>query len=270
MIQILKRALKNSLDDARRNLILFLPEAVYFLFMSISLAAAVAVTGVLPVLQGMADQPDVVIEETLRTFFADNAAKIFATFIVFFFANFVVGSSLEAMKLGLVAAIIKKKKADFALLLASRKYTFKIIGVRFLQFILYLASVAAGVIAFILIYKLNPKLAFGVGAAVSVAGFFVIYLGLFYTYPNIYLKNSSVADSLKESNKYFMKNRKIVLKTALTSFAVIILVNILMAILDKITMEKASLLFSLLSYFAITVYIPLFVFHTFEGKAKQR
>lgn len=270
MIQILKKALKNSLDDARGNLILFLPEAVYFLFMSISLAVAVAVTGVLPVLQVLMDQPDAVIEEALRNFISDNIAKIWVTSLVFFLANFVVGSSLEAMKLGLVAAIIKKKKADFALLLASRKYTLKIIGVRFLQFILYMASVAAGVIAFILIYKLNPKLAFGVGTAISVAGFFVIYLSLFYTYPNLYLKSLGAVDSLKESNRYFMKDRKIVLKTALTSFAVILLVNILMAILDKLTMEKASLLFSLLSYFVITIYIPLFVFHTFEARPRRQ
>jgi len=270
VIQIIKKALKNSLDDLRRNSILFLPEVVYFLFLSISIAVAVAFTGILPVLQSIADQPDIVIEEALLNFFADNAAKIFATFIVFFFANFVVGSSLEAMKLGLVAAIIKKKKADFALLLASRRYTFKIIGVRLLQFILYMASIVIGVVAFLLLYKLNPQLAFGVGTAVSVAGFFVIYLSLFYTYPYLYLKNLRAADSLKESNKYFMKNKKMVLKIALTSFAVILLVNILMAVLDKVTMEKASFVFSLLSYFVITIYMPLFVFHTFEGKTKRQ
>ena len=270
MIPIIKKALKNSLDDARRNTILFLPEVVYFLFLSISIAVAVAFTGILPVLQSIADQPDTVIEEALRTFFVDNLARVFTTSLVFLFANFVVGSSLEAMKLGLVAAIIKKKKADFALLLASRRYTLKIISVRLLQFILYMAAVAAGAIAFILIYNLNPKLAFGAGTAVSIAGFVVIYLSLFYTYPHLYLKNLRAADSLKESNKYFMKNKKIVLKIALTSFAVILPVNILMAILDKLTMNKVSFVFSMLSYFVITVYIPLFVFHTFERKTKRQ
>ncbi len=267
---MIKDALRKSLVDVKDNVVLFLPELVYFVLIMLGVLAVIFATGITPVLESLVGQPQEKVQEALQQFLTENFAQVLATFLVFLASAFIVGSSLMAMKLGAAAAVVQKGSTDLRTLLAARRSTGWIILARFLQFLCYLPSLVIGIIVFVLLYNVYQQAAFWAAISLAIIGFFLTSMALLFVYPFMYLKQLRPLDALRASLSFFQKHKKFTMSVLLTMISVALVFNVAMAILDMVTAKKASLLFSLLSYFVLTVYLPLFTFHVFSAKIKRR
>ena len=223
-------------------------------------------------MQNMINQPEDVAQAMLQKFVMENAAQILASLLVFFIALFVVGSSLTAMKLGVVAAIVKKQKTGIKGLLAARRYTGKVILVRFLQFLVYLPTFIVTSVVFLRLINNGwvPREAFAVSNIIAFPLTAVAYLLLFFAYPHLYLKGLPAAAAVKSSCRFFSQNKIFVINAVIISILLTVALNIIIILLDKLLLQKASVIFSLIMYFSGALYLQLFPFNLFAAKAKQR
>lgn len=265
---------KKALLNLWKHPILLVPDIVYAFLALGGGIALVQGLGIFSLVKEMA-----AIEETQRafsllyTFLGENLIKLVVSVLLFFLVLFVTGATATATKLAMIRSMLKNKepslKEGFQ---ASRKYFWKIIGVRILTFLLYGATLLAGLLMAGVMLPLHKPTGILMGIAVMGILSGVLFLSFFFRFPLLYEKNLSAAQTLKESYDFFKANKRFTIMVA-------VILAITVAVIRQFLSVVGTLLTSPSPFFiaiagVVSIWISLFTlvytFQAFEHvKAKK-
>jgi len=252
---------KETFDELKKNWILLVPTLLIFFTGIIFSILFLYFSGLLPKIlenisllfspnwgQGVNKIIDYFFENT------DSFLRVFISFILFFATNFLVGSSLLAIRFSMMKEIVNGKKASLkAGFRGSTKNYFKVIMMRIIiyTFNFFLALLFS---LYLLIIKgLNqtniPFMLFLIGFSIV-----IIKIILLFRYPVMLLDDLKPVNAIKKTFSYFLARKRRVLFVWLIIFGVSLIVGLFIFLIGEI-MDKLGEISSFVFLFLILFYL---------------
>ncbi len=226
----------SSVKNLRNNLVLYLPDLIYFGLTAILAVAFVYFNNLTHLLSGDLFGSYEVFKSitSSRSLFA----QLVVSLVVVLLINVVIGLSTLATKLALIKNITNNEKISFYRAYKEAKhYTFKLLGLKLVLFLFYLVP---AVILLGIGWTYRPLLLL---MAIILIFVWIFYRFLFlFIYPALYSKTGKgIFRTFKDNFDYFNKNKPNVFLTGI----IILVVNILIWLLITFATTAFNLSFSL-------------------------
>lgn len=215
------------------NLSLFVPDFLFFLFMSLSGSYLLVINGLFPSIASFTN-PEVLgkfLVDKIKFVLSNSPSliKLLVSIVIFIMFNIIFGIGTSAFRYVMIGKLVKNKKFEFfKSFRESKKFWFKIFGIKFIIFLLYFLVFLVLFLFIFLLVKLgfvHTIIAILLSIPLLLVFFVVLlYLSLLtiFIYPILFFNNSNVIKTLKDSFLYFKNNRK----NTLLTFLIITLINI--------------------------------------------
>ena len=172
----------------------------------------------------------------MSVFLQENVARLIVTIFIFIFALFIIGTGFTAVKLAMVRDLTSNKQLSLRQgWITSKKYFWKIVGIRVLVFLIFLVAILASMIVFGILNPLIKTAAIPIAMIIAVLLFLVISLSLFFRLPILYKKNLSPSQVLAASYRFFKANKRftilVVFGVSFTMFIANQAVNMILTLL---------------------------------------
>ncbi|MEK6839390.1 MAG: hypothetical protein AABX72_00465 [Nanoarchaeota archaeon] len=273
-ISIYREQYKNSFASLLKHPILLAPDIIFSLLsvgVAIFVLKALGVLALLTEISGMEDSAMVI--PLVYTFLKENIIKLLFSVVLFFMGTFVVGTTLSGTKFAMVRDLISNKKPSFKKGLAdSKKYFWRIIGIKILTVFAYIVGTLASVIIFGVFTPINQKVAIGIALVLGTILYLVIQLSLFFKFPILYKKNTSSYETIKMSYHFFKANKKFTLVVACIVAVTLLVINQIFKLIFVLLKTPSVFLFTLTGIIGIlaTMFTIIYTFSVFEKyKSKQ-
>lgn len=258
MKNIFSKNIRESFNQFSFRLIV--PDILFFVIGAILLVAFGSYTG-------LSSLPPSQLYDHLE----NSLAEFFVSLALLLIVGFVIGARLKAFKLQMILnSINEKTKGIIESYKESKKYFWKVIGLKIISFITLLIGVCIAIIFYMALQRLNEFVAVIFGIAVI----FAVALSLFFRDAALFRDDLSPAPAIKESFKVFSRNKFMVLFIALFIF----LINLVWGMTNTLIPSKSSPSSSIISLiyiivvFLISAWSHLFIFNSYYSlkKAKHR
>ena len=271
-----KKVFIKSWKDLKNNPILFIPDIIIFLMNVILGFLFLKYSGLFKILT----DPNTLVEglETavplLKMFFQENMIRVIANLIFFALTSFIIGSSLTAMKFGMIKDMIKKRKLTLKKMIHNGKYVWQIISMKIIMFIIgvitFLFILGSGIILYTFLNKSVALIILAVSFPIIIL---ILQVLLFFRYPVMFLENKNPIKSVKGSFDYFLNNKKHVLIIWLIIIAVSLIISLISPYLGFAEQKIALSLTMVLGYFisriikiAVNLWSETFKFRSYKLK----
>ncbi len=242
-----------------KNLILFLPDIIYFILVMIFTLIFLQSAGILDYIINNANVYDFI--QNYVPYFKENLFKILMYLGLLFIAVFFAGASLDAIKYAMISDLIKEKKVSIKnWLVYSRKYTWRVIGLRFIMFLIaIIILIATSVLLTLLLTGIDPIYRFIAIVAVTIIIMLVLKLIFIFRYAVLFIDDSSVRTAFKRSFNFFKKN----IRHVAIIIGIIVLINIVFGIITMPIDNGIKFLENSLKSYSIIIALVITVFLRF-------
>ncbi len=221
------------------------------------------------------------IEEKLPAlglFFSENVLTILLYFTVFVFMSFILGSSLNAMRYGMIRDIVLNEQYSFRKVIHYGSKLFPIVLVRIMVFV-------SGVLAFMFIegsYTIlksyySPSSTILIITVLGVAFVFFLKLLFMFTYAIMFFEKKGAFVSVGSSFNYFLRNKAYAFKI----FLLLLLFSVILMPFEY-AFTHYQQVFGMFSFYTIaflvvrgfaaafyTVWSEVFVFYSYKLKEQS-
>lgn len=242
-----------------KNLILFLPDIIYFILVMIFTLIFLQSAGILDYIINNANVYDFI--QNYVPYFKENLFKILMYLGLLFIAVFFAGASLDAIKYAMISDLIKEKKVSIKnWLVYSRKYTWRVIGLRFIMFLIaIIILIATSVLLTLLLTGIDPVYRFIAIVAVTIIIMLVLKLIFIFRYAVLFIDDSSVRTAFKRSLNFLKKN----IRYVAIIIGIIVLINIVFGIITMPIDNGIKFLENSLKSYSIIIALVITVFLRF-------
>ncbi len=263
---------KKSFYSLIRNPIVLVPDISVVVIAIFLTLGALSITGIPSLLnQAAAIEAESELPALFSSFIKTNIVKLSVTIISFLFAMFVIGTGTIAMRFSIINDITKNKKPTIRdAWVSSRKYFWRIVGIRVLTFLIYAACFVAAMLVFALLFAVTKVGAAVIALIVLVVALLIATLGQYMKFPLLYKKNLSASQAIASSFRFFFANKCFVISI----IAIIVLTLVVLQSIINIV-GAVSGVFSLgikfiggIVLLIATVFTTLYLFQTFEHYKK--
>lgn len=274
-ISIYHEHYKKSLTGLLRNPVLLAPDIIFSL---IAIAAGILVLkmlGVLSLFQEISGLEDSAMAIPLvYSFLKENIIKLIFSMALFFIGAFIIGTTLSATKFAMVHDFVSNKKPSFKKgFIDSKKYFWRIVGIKILTLLTYLIATLASLIIFGVFTPMNKTAAMGIAIIIGTILYLIVQLSLFFRFPILYKKDVSSYETMKTSYRFFKENKKFTLIVACIVAITLLVVNQLFRFIFVVLKIPNLLLFTFTGIIGIlvTMFTIIYIFSVFEKyRFKQR
>lgn len=249
-----------SLKDLFKNPVLFLPDILNYAYTLLAILLIILFLDIKPLLLQIQGQTPAIISQSVISFLSVNLVKIIISFVFFMITTFFISSGLLSAKYNYILDLMKNKQLISANLRNYFKKTYwKIVKLRIYT---ALAVLIVGIFVSILsslIYMILPNYQVILIIALALVSALFASLILFFRYPVMFLKNESPYNSLKQSYKYFMKNRIYVFKIWL----IITLTTAFLSMISK-SILQFTIIFPYVVTLIVSIWLDIYLFRAFK------
>ncbi len=257
---------KETFEELRKNWVLLVPTILMFFTGIIFSILFLYFSGLLPEILSNVSvlfSPNwgQGVNKIIDYFFQDSNSflRISTSFALFFITNFLVGSSLLAIRFSMMKDIVNGKKAS--LKEGFRGATNIYFNIIVMRIIIYLFNFILALILslYLLIVKgLNqtsmPFILFLIGFAIV-----IIKIILLFRYPIMLLGNLKPIKAVKKTFYYFLERKRRVLFVWLIIFAVSLTISLIVFLIEKLTNKLGEIYSSILIFLIIFYLIKSFL-----------
>jgi len=186
---------RKSFYSLIKNPIVLVPDISLLVIGIFFTFGALSITGIPSLLsQAAAIATKSELSAFFSSFIKTNIVKLSITVIAFLFTMFIIGTGTIAVKLSMIHDISKNKKPTImGAWISSRKYFWRIIGIRILVFLAYLVSLIIGIIILGVLSFVHEILAVILALLSIILLSIIIMLGFYMRYPILYSKKMIIA-----------------------------------------------------------------------------